>query len=113
MAVSISRLAASFAHHRANGYKRSTPEKRPLRPAQRSIARAFRLEELAAWLDSRYYGAIKRAFGDRFPEYYPELTKSTRGERRLYRDLAVLLASGRFVRVDHVVIRADRAARIS
>lgn len=113
MVASISRLAASFKHHRANGYKHGIPEKRPPKPSPRSVARAFRLEELAAWLDSRYYGAIKRAFGDRFPEYYPELTKSTRGERRLYRDLAALLASGRFVRVDHVVIRADRAARIS
>lgn len=71
-----------------------------------------RLRALRAYVVTRWYGATRAQICERFPEWY-STEPHTAGERRFYRDLALLegvvRVSGRWVRREraHAVPGAD------
>lgn len=72
-------------------------------------ARDDRIRSVIEWLASSYYGATKYQIAEHFPDYYGVPRKRTAGERQFYRDLKVIMASGKFVNLAGKIIRADRA----
>lgn len=70
---------------------------------------AERLEALIAWLGGRWFGATKAQLLERFDDFYPDCRPRTASERRFYRDLADVRATGRFVWAQGRLILAGRA----
>lgn len=110
--MSVSTLAASFERHRLlrAGIV-------PTKPPRKKREHGYRRAEVAAWLESRWFGVTRRQIAETFAEYYPTLSSGSASERRIHRDLIALVATGRFVRVGDPfigtkIIRTDRARRI-
>lgn len=85
------------------------PPIRRTRPREPS-ARDDRIRAVTEWLYNLRFGARKYQIAEHFHEHYGSVAKRSAGERKFYRDLKDIMASGQFVNVSGLIIRADRAA---
>lgn len=108
VAARAERIGRRFDRYRAE----RRGEVAPARPVRKS-ERTYRLEEVATWLASRWFGASRRAILTAFDQYYPLCVRNSASEQRYYRDLRALLGTSKFVRVGRLIVRADRAKAIS